>query len=503
MKIRELVAAIGFDIDYDALRKLSGELDAVKSLTRETFNGLSDIARGVRNVGLGLTAGITAPMAALGTVSVMTASQVEQVLTRYKVLLGDAQKAKMLFHDLKVFDRKTPFNLEQSLQYADKLIMMKVPHDQITKRLFMLGEAAAGKPEAMYTLVEQLFQIYNKKTGDITDFRPMSNAGIPIYEALQKITGETKASGATYEQVLQALELIAKDRKGLMSEQATTLAGLWSSLQGVVFTAKSEIGNLIVEEFHLKEVTKKLIDVIEVLVEKFKAMPGWLKKILLILAGIVALIGPFMVLVGQLGLMAISIAGLPLAFSLLGISVAGVMGLIGGFLLICAKVVLIVGAIALVVEDFYRWIKGDKSLIGDLLGPWTVWYENVKQFIADIWAKMSALGSVLINPFSIGNWKNLGQEMKHMVKTAGYLTGLEDYTNAAFHGWDSGAWTSNKALTRPVASGKSIINQNQITNQLTVHVPAGTTEQQIRIINDAVDQNIQEKLNSLFVGNDG
>ena len=66
MKIRELFAMVGFDIDYDSLRKLSGEPDAVKQLTHETFSGLSDIARGVRNIGLGLTAGLTAPIIGLG-----------------------------------------------------------------------------------------------------------------------------------------------------------------------------------------------------------------------------------------------------------------------------------------------------------------------------------------------------------------------------------------------------------------------------------------------------
>jgi hypothetical protein len=87
MKLRELFATVGFDIDYDAIRKVNEELDAVKQLTHETFSGLSDIARGVRNIGLGLTAGLTVPIIGLGTASAITAAQVEKTLTKFEVII--------------------------------------------------------------------------------------------------------------------------------------------------------------------------------------------------------------------------------------------------------------------------------------------------------------------------------------------------------------------------------------------------------------------------------
>src|SRR5690554_1040137 len=193
MKIRELFAAVGFDIDYDALRKLNGELDAVKGLTNEVFGNLRKISDGIRNVGLGLTAGITLPMGALAVSSSKAYAGLEQINVFYETLIGNADEAKTLMGDLLNFEAKTPFTLDQVLQYSQKLLMMKIPLEEITGTLRMVGEAAGGRVQYIGGILEQLHQVKNLGYASMMDIRPLSNQGVPIIEALAKVMNTSKA----------------------------------------------------------------------------------------------------------------------------------------------------------------------------------------------------------------------------------------------------------------------------------------------------------------------
>ncbi len=491
MKIRELFAAVGFDIDYDSLRKLSGELDAVKQLTHETFSGLSDIARGVRNIGLGLTAGLTAPIIGLGTVSAITAAQVEKTLTKFEVMLKDAHKAKSLFNDLLQFDRKTPFNFEQTLGYANYMVMMKTAPEEIAKKLMTYGEAAAGEAGAMGTLMQQLYQVYTKKKIDFQDIRPMSEAGIPIIDALQRVTGKAEVSGSTYDQVVAALELIASERKGLMSRQAETLGGLWSQLLGVLFSVKKEIGEIIVKQLRLKDVLSFMVKALEKFVDLIKNMPGWLKTVSVVLLGVLAALGPLLTILGQLGMAALGIKGLSMALGLLGISLKGVAASMWSFTLAALPWIALVAAVGLAIEDVYRWLRGDESVVGDLLGPWEDWKNNVKRIVGEVVDVVKALWDVMVNPFSGENWKNLLEQFMEVGRPYYSQDDLNKYM-----------YVSSASPSQP--------NRNlTVENNITINATADASSQNLKVIRDAVsdslmtEADLQRHLSNAFFGTGG
>lgn len=495
MKLRELVATVGFDIEYDALRRLNQELTAVKQLTHETFSGLSDIARGVRNIGLGLTAGLTVPIIGLGTASAITAAQVEKTLTKFEVMLKDAHKAKSLFNDLLQFDRKTPFNFEQTLGYANYMVMMKTAPEEIAKKLMTYGEAAAGEAGAMGTLMQQLYQVYTKKKIDFQDIRPMSEAGIPIIDALQRVTGKAEVSGSTYDQVVAALELIASERKGLMSRQAETLGGLWSQLLGVLFSVRKEIGQMIVEELRLKEVLTFVINALQKFVDLIKSMPKWLRTVTIGFVALLALVGPLMAFVGQIGMFAIGIKALSLGLGLLGTSIGGVVAAIGGFIVAAAPWLLLIAAIGLAIEDVYRWMRGDASVIGDWLGPWYDWRDNAKRVITEVAEAVYALWEVMKNPLSGEAWKRFWDAALEVPRPYYSAEDLNEYI-----------YTTSAA---PSQMNKSINYHPTIENTVHVSVPAGTTEQQIRVIRDTISDTLmteadfQRHMNAAWFGTGG
>jgi hypothetical protein len=406
-------------------------------------------------------------------------------------MLKDAHKAKSLFNDLLQFDRKTPFNFEQTLGYANYMVMMKTAPEEIAKKLMTYGEAAAGEAGAMGTLMQQLYQVYTKKKIDFQDIRPMSEAGIPIIDALQRVTGKAEVSGSTYDQVVAALELIASERKGLMSRQAETLGGLWSQLLGVLFSVKKEIGEIIVKQLRLKDVLSFMVKALEKFVDLIKNMPGWLKTVSVVLLGVLAALGPLLTILGQLGMAALGIKGLSMALGLLGISLKGVAASMWSFTLAALPWIALVAAVGLAIEDVYRWLRGDESVVGDLLGPWEDWKNNVKRIIGEVVDVVKALWNVMLNPFSMENWNNLLKQLLEVGRTH-YS---QDDLNKFMYLSSAAPSQSNRNLT--------------VENNVTINATADASAQNLKVIRDAVsdslitEADLQRYLNNAFFGTGG
>lgn len=505
MKIRELFAAVGFDIDYDALRKLNGELDAVKGLTNEVFGNLRKISDGIRNVGLGLTAGITLPMGALAVSSSKAYAGLEQINVFYETLIGNADEAKTLMGDLLNFEAKTPFTLDQVLQYSQKLLMMKIPLEEITDTLRMVGEAAGGRVQYIGGILEQLHQVKNLGYASMMDIRPLSNQGVPIIEALAKVMNTSKAGvmeavsnrGITYEILMNAIRSIADEREGLLEKQSKTLGGLWATLMSRWYMFRTEIGKIIVESLKLKDVLQFVIDKLSTMVKIFKELPKALQGAIFVFGIFITLLGPALVMLGMFLNTAVSIMALKFGLSMFGVSLGMIAAKVGPLILLFTKWIAIIALVYLALDDLYNWIKGNDSLTGVLLGPWQKWYEDVKSFIDDIWRKLEAIYRVFTDPFSADTWKNFKYEAVHSFKTA-------------FPEWHPSEYDFSGVNFNPSSSAKSSsgnYNTAKIENNLTISVPPGTTEEQVRFIertvNDTVNQNLNEQLNKLFVGNDG
>jgi hypothetical protein len=369
--------------------------------------------------------------------------------------------------------------------------MMKTAPEEIAKKLMTYGEAAAGEAGAMGTLMQQLYQVYTKKKIDFQDIRPMSEAGIPIIDALQRVTGKAEVSGSTYDQVVAALELIASERKGLMSRQAETLGGLWSQLLGVLFSVKKEIGEIIVKQLRLKDVLSFMVKALEKFVDLIKNMPGWLKTVSVVLLGVLAALGPLLTILGQLGMAALGIKGLSMALGLLGISLKGVAASMWSFTLAALPWIALVAAVGLAIEDVYRWLRGDESVVGDLLGPWEDWKNNVKRIIGEVVDVVKALWNVMLNPFSMENWNNLLKQLLEVGRTH-YS---QDDLNKFMYLSSAAPSQSNRNLT--------------VENNVTINATADASAQNLKVIRDAVsdslitEADLQRYLNNAFFGTGG
>jgi len=153
--------------------------------------------------------------------------------------------------------------------------------------------------------------------------------------------------------------------------------------------------------------------------------------------------------------------------SWLGISAIATLGLIALFPLLFA-------AFMLFADDVINWVQGNKSLLGEYLGDWESFGDDLLNFFADIGLK--------IDKFWRGVWDGITGAFSTGARTAlGAVTGLLDYIPgvSAFTG-AMGAGPGgavDPSSMRPVNGGGT---SNNVTVNANVQIPPGTTPEAAR-----------------------
>ena len=112
------------------------------------------------------------------------------------------------------------------------------------------------------------------------------------------------------------------------------------------------------------------------------------------------------------------------------------------------KIIAIIAAVALVLEDLYVWIQGGDSLIGSLIGPWEEWrpyvmaaVEMVKDAFTWLGQVILAIGAILVGAFTLDG--------------ALFKTGLEELGGhlwSALTLWASWWWESFTAVLSAITT---------------------------------------------------
>ena len=180
---------------------------------------------------------------------IRTAQANEQSAIGFKVMLGSAEKAKVFMDDLMAFSAKTPFELPQLRTAASALLSTGVEAKRIIPIMTVLGDATSAKgygADAIQRAVYALQQMSTAGRATGQDMMQLTQAGIPIWEALAASMGKTipeiKKMGEqgkiSAEDVMAAIESGAgaglQKVKGMMDEQAGTLTGLMSTFKDTV-----------------------------------------------------------------------------------------------------------------------------------------------------------------------------------------------------------------------------------------------------------------------------
>jgi len=364
------------EIDINAKDKTGAGIKSASSKITELGKSLS-------SVGKKMSLFVTAPLVAMGVVALKNAASFEKQTVAFETLLGSAQRAKTLLKDIEDFAATTPFQMPGLLEGSKRLIAFGIGADEIVDKMTNLGNAAMGNQAILDRLTLAYGKLRAKGKATLEELNMFMEAGVPILDELAKMYDVTTQemfemiSGGKigFEQVDQALTNLTTGAgrfAGMIEKQSKTLSGLWSTLKDNFGILGREIMETVLPAF------KKLVEKMTKLVMWFRDLNPQAKKMIVIIAGIAATMGPLLFVIGKLIAIAPALIG---AISGIGAAMQIAMGPVGWITLAIA------GAVTAAILLYKNWDKGSGWLVD-------IWYW-LRDIAIQVWAK---IGKILVTP---------------------------------------------------------------------------------------------------------
>jgi tape measure domain-containing protein len=184
------------------------------------------------------------------------AAQLQQDEIAIKSFTGSLESANNLIGDIRKFAASTPFQLNDLIGASKQLLAFGVSADQVTNRLFVLGNlaAASGANIGDLALIFGKIKSQGKVMGETLN--QLAERGVPIIsaladhfkvpeEAIREMVSKGKVSFNDFEAAMNSLGGEGGKFGNLMSEQADTLSGKWSTFKDKVNDLAINIGQAL------------------------------------------------------------------------------------------------------------------------------------------------------------------------------------------------------------------------------------------------------------------
>lgn len=299
---KKLEFEIGADLDplKRGLNKATSEIDAFGKKTKASFDR---IGRSMTNVGKAMSVGVTLPILALGVASVKAASDAEETASKFNTVFRDiSQSANEAAEELRnsyglarqesqkllsdTGDLLTGFGFTQSsaLDLASEVNKLAVDLASFTN--FSGGAEGASQALTKALLGER---------------ESVKSLGISILEAdVQAKVLENTQKGLTFETERQAkafatLQIAQDQSKNAIGDYARTsesFANQSRLLKARLADISAELGKVLLP------LVTKMVKALTSVVSKFSAFDDKTKKIVVVISGLVAAIGPLLMAFG-------------------------------------------------------------------------------------------------------------------------------------------------------------------------------------------------------------
>lgn len=287
------------DKDLKTLEKPS------KNFSDSLAKGLNSVGRVATKTGTALTIGLTTPLIALGTAGVKYNAQMEDFEANLTTLLGSADKAKEMLADLKEMANTTPFETTDLLESTQTMLGFGLAADKTKGYLNMLGDISMGNAEKLKSLTLAFSQMGASGKATMEDINQMIDAG---FNPLQIISEQTDKSMAELRDEVSAGKISFEDIAGAM-QVATSEGGRYyqamdkasQTMNGKFSTAMDALNTA------LGKMTESLLPIVTKAVEKitewanaFSSLDQETQETILKIAGILAVAGPILSIVGRI-----------------------------------------------------------------------------------------------------------------------------------------------------------------------------------------------------------
>ena len=402
------------------LAKVNKQLDYLKGKDlRDLGKQLQDIGKNLDKVGKSIEQIAKKFMVLTGAISGLAISgvkynaELERQTTLFTTLTGSAEEAERVINGIKLDSLTSPFDTQSLITANQYLLSTGIEAEKTREVINDLGDAISatgGGNSELERMAQNLQQVQNVGKASSVDMKQFAMAGIDIWGILADSTGKTveqlQKTDITFEMIADALHKASSEGGkyyGAMSAQADTLNGKINKLKA---TFKELLGELTQV---LMPVIKNVLDIFQGWIDKLRSLDNEQKKTITKIAGIVASIGPVLLIIGKLtseiGGLLIKVGAFvsnPAFISFMAQVTSAGGGLVGVLSTIGAKLVALINPITAVIgafallyaknEDFRKAINNLVSTIKKSLTPIFKLIQNeIKQIIEIIGKVISQL----------------------------------------------------------------------------------------------------------------
>lgn len=443
MVVRELLTKWGFEVDDSELQRMDAQLGEARDKADALGRNFRELSRGAVDLGKNLTTFVTLPIAGLGAGMLK--------------LAGDAENMQLLFD--RVFKGMTEDVEEWASDTAEahgrSRVAIKGYAAELQSILEPMGfarEEGAAMSKQMVELASDLAalmgtspdQAINAFTSALTgEFEAMKQYGIVLrasqveQRALEMGLADTKDELDQVAKAQATMNIITERSDGAIGAAARrtetfnkSLSALWAHIKD----AGTAFGNIFLP------VATKVVQKIDELVLWMGELNEGTKTVLLTIGGLAAILGPLIATLGLVGLAAMALrTGLTfLAAAWRALGVASLWAY-AKMLIMPALILALIAFFGMLAEDIYRFVKGQRSLTGELVGMWDeAWegmklaakrgWKNMKDFYSALWddiVELTKTGASNVADF-YGTWANtllteiqtLGMKLKQAIMGA-------------------------------------------------------------------------------------
>lgn len=284
--------------------KLGHTAKQLEKFEKRTEN-LTKLGNKIKSVGQGLTVGVTLPVVAMGGAMIKAAADIEAMQQQLSAMLGSAQKGSEMFDEIKKMAATTPFETKDLMAATNTMLGFGISEKKVLPLMRQLGDISGGNAQRFQSLALAFSQVSSAGKLQGQDLLQMINAGFNPLEAIAKRTGksvgywkEMMSKGAvTVAMVEQAMKDATSEGGrfyNMMEKQSQTALGQWSTFQDNLNMLLADFGQIILP-FAIKGLQK-----LSKTLEWFNSLSPNTKKLIIIISGIAAVIGPLLIIGGQL-----------------------------------------------------------------------------------------------------------------------------------------------------------------------------------------------------------
>lgn len=326
MTIAELMVKLGLDSSQftKGLEDTNTYIGEVQGTVDKQVGNVTSALGDLQGIGLGLTAGVTVPLLAIGAAAVKVSEQFTAANIGFTTMLGSAEKASSFLKDLQKFAAETPFEFSDLTSAAQRMMALGFSAEQVIPTLRTVGDTVAASGtmsrEQIDGIILALGQMQAKQKVSAQEMQQLAERGIPAWEILSKAIGVSvpEAMKLAEKGVIKAsdaipalLEGMRTRSEGSMEKMSHTLTGVWSNFEDQATMTLAKMGNTLAPVV-LSLVQNALLPMLESLdsmVQWFTNIPEPVQGFILGLAGIAAAIGPVLLGLATFGQAIISIKG--------------------------------------------------------------------------------------------------------------------------------------------------------------------------------------------------